>query len=197
MKLVIEKTLLLGVLLCFASTAMAAIEVPCKKVAVAPVLDGSDKDAAWAGVKPLSIKDGASGNPILLRSVRTDERIFFLVQYPDSVQNFVHKPWIWNATEKKYETGPHREDTFVFKWNMMDEDVDLSNFSDDSYQADVWYWKANRTNPAGFADDKNQILSDQPIKKSMELASVTGKVRHLGRYSDAGKSARSKRSTAS
>ena len=83
--------------------------------------------------------------------------------------------------------GAHREDTFIFKWNMMDKDVDLSSFSDDSYRADVWYWKANRTNPAGFADDKTQILADTPGKKSKEKVSVNGKKRYLSRLSDTGK----------
>jgi hypothetical protein len=69
---------------------------------------------------------------------------------------------------------------------MMDRDVDLSNFSDDSYTADVWYWKANRTNPAGYADDKRQILSDKPGKKSAEVISTSGKKRYLQRKSDKG-----------
>ena len=72
---------------------------------------------------------------------------------------------------------------------MMDKSVNLSNFSDDNYTADVWYWKANRTNPAGYADDKQQILSDAPGKKSEFKESATGKIRYLARKSDAGKSA--------
>ena len=167
--------------------AAAELEVPSIKVEKAPVIDGLSQDAVWNSVKPIAVSDSASGTKILLRSVYTSDQIYFLVQFPDSAENFLHKPWVWNATDKKYESGLNREDTFVFKWNMMDHDVNLSNFSDDDYRADVWYWKANRTNPAGFADDKSQILGANPIKKSTELTSVSGKARHLGRYSDAGK----------
>lgn len=174
-------------LLPMASLALSATDVPSIKVDSAPVLDGKDRDAVWKSVKPQIIEDKASGKKILLRSVYTDDRVFFLVQFPDAAQNFLHKPWVWNADEKKYESGPHREDTFVFKWNMMEEDVDLSVFSDDNYRADVWYWKANRTNPAGFADDKTQVLADSPSKKSKEKVSLTGKQRHLSRISDTGK----------
>lgn len=170
-----------------ASLVVAATDVPSMKVETAPVLDGAGQDAAWKNVKPLAIADSASGKKILLRSVYTADQVFFLVQFPDAAQNFLHKPWAWNAADKKYETGPHREDTFVFKWNMMEKDVDLSSFSDDSYRADVWYWKANRTNPAGFADDKTQVLADSPSKKSKEKVSASGKKRHLSRLSDAGK----------
>ena len=31
--------------------------------------------------------------------------------------------------------------------------MNLSAFSDADYRADVWYWKANRSNLAGYADD--------------------------------------------
>ena len=169
--------------------AAAELEVPSVKVQKAPEVDGAGQDAVWAKVKPVTVKDSASGTNVLIRSVYTEDQVFFLVQFSDSAENFLHKPWVWNAAEKKYESGSHREDTFVFKWNMMDHDVNLSNFSDDDYRADVWYWKANRTNSAGYADDKSQVLAAKPIEKSTELTSTSGKARHLGRYSDAGKAA--------
>jgi len=165
----------------------ASTEIPSIRVEKAPTIDGAPGDAAWSSVKPIAIADSASGKKILLRSVYTADQVFFLVQFPDAAQNFLHKPWEWDAVGKKYQTGPHREDTFVFKWNMMDKDVNLSNFSDDDYRADVWYWKANRTNPAGFADDKTQLLASSASKKSKEKVSTTGKKRYLSRISDVGK----------
>lgn len=170
-----------------ASLASADRELVSVKVKQAPTLDGHDQDAAWQGVKPIAVKDRSSGATILLRSVYTDDEVFFFVQFPDPAENILHKPWMWDAATKSYVAGPHREDTFVFKWNMMETEVDLSNFADNSYRSDVWYWKANRSNPAGYADDKMQILADEPGKKSTELISVTGKKRYLTRKSDAGK----------
>jgi hypothetical protein len=170
-----------------ATLSAAATEIPSSKVEEAPVIDGSPGDAVWSSVKPTAIADSASGKKILLRSVYTADQVFFLVQFPDAAQNFLHKPWEWDAVGKKYQAGAHREDTFVFKWNMMDKDVNLSNFSDDDYRADVWYWKANRTNPAGYADDKTQVLASSATKKSTEKVSTTGKKRYLSRISDAGK----------
>lgn len=166
-----------------------ATKVKSTLVETAPVLDGVDGDPAWAGVKPVIVKDQASGAMILLRAVHTRDKVYFSVQFPDKAQTPLHKPWIWNAEQKAYETGAHREDTFVFKWNMMDKAVDLSNFSDDSYTADVWYWKANRTNLAGYADDKHHELGDRKEGKVTEVTSVTGKPRYLARKSDQGKSA--------
>lgn len=152
-------------------------------------INGVMDDQAWQKATPIAIKDGASGAIITLRSVYTTDDLYFSVQFPDSAQNFLHNPWIWNKEKGNYEEGAHREDTFVFKWNMMEKDVNLSNFSDDSYTADVWYWKANRTNPAGYADDKHQILGDYPTEKATELQSATGKSRFLVRRSDTGKAA--------
>jgi hypothetical protein len=75
---------------------------------------------------------------------------------------------------------------------MKDKEVDRSNFSDDLYTADVWYWKGNRTDPVGYADDKHHILAAEPGKKAKELKSKSGKTRHLMRIGDAGKSAQKK-----
>ena len=186
----VRKLMLCFFLVCLlpvVSLAFAAVDIPSFKVDTAPVVDGSVGDAVWSSVKPIAISDSASGKRILLRSVYTADKVFFLVQFPDAAQNFLHKPWVWDAAGEKYKTGSHREDTFVFKWSMMDKDVNLSNFSDDSYRADVWYWKANRTNPAGYADDKTQVLADSASKKSKEKISTTGKKRYLSRISDFGK----------
>ena len=160
-----------------------------KKVEKVPQLDGLANDPAWASVKPVAVRDQASGATILLRSVYTEEELYFLVEYPDSAENPLHNPWLWNEIKQSYESGAHREDTFVFKWNMMGKDVNLSNFSDDDYLADIWYWKANRTNPAGYADDKLQELSGQASEKAMTLISLTGKTRYLNRRSDEGRPA--------
>jgi len=169
--------------------AFAEQHVISTKVDNPPVIDGNINEKVWENIKPTTIKDQASGSIILLRSVYSGDKVYFSVWFPDSAENLLHKPWVWNKDKETYEIGAHREDTFVFKWNMMDKKVNLSNFSDDDYLADVWYWKANRTNPAGYADDKTQALSDTPSEKATELVSSSGKKRFLVRRSDQGKPA--------
>jgi hypothetical protein len=129
---------------------------------------------------------------IKLKTVYTDDMIYFLVQYPDSTEDKLHKPWVWNKDLEIYRAGKQREDTFIFKWNMEKREVDLSNFSDNNYTADLWYWKAHRTNPAGYADDKSQVFASEPGKKATELKSKTGKKRYLMRLGDTGKPAQKK-----
>jgi hypothetical protein len=167
-----------------------ALEIVSYKTDLPPVLDGDLGDAAWQAVSvPYVIDDQTADVPVFIKSIHTDDTIYFSVMYKDQAESLFHKPWLWSKESGKYEEGAHREDTFVFKWNMMEKNVNLSNFSDDNYTADVWYWKANRTNPAGYADDKRQILSDAPSQESELKESSTGKIRYLSRKSDAGKAA--------
>ena len=76
--------------------------------------------------------------------------IFFLVVFPDPDESRRHKPWVWEKELKMYEMGPDREDVFIFKWNMDSEQKDLSVYADKSYTADIWFWKACRTDSTGF-----------------------------------------------
>jgi hypothetical protein len=181
------------VLLIFFAVSIAAAEtISSVRVKKVPVVDGSGNDAVWKSAQPYTVKDVRTGKDISLKVVHTKDKVFFLVQYPDATEDRLHKPWVWDKKLEVYAIGPQREDTFTFKWNMDSKEKDLSNFSDDSYTADIWYWKAHRTDPVGYADDKRHILSDTPGKKAKELTSRSGKKRYLMRLGDKGKSAQKK-----
>ncbi|UCF31102.1 MAG: hypothetical protein JSV26_01365 [bacterium] len=173
--------------------ATAAHTIEAGKVKAPPTIDGIDNEATWRDARSFTIRDERLGVDIHLKAAYTDDSIFFLVRFPDQTEDRLHKPWVWNKALEVYEIGPQREDTFTFKWNMADGTVDLSNFSDDDYTADVWYWKANRTDPAGFADDKMHILSSEAAKKSNSLVSAKGRQRYLLRLGDKGAAAQKKR----
>lgn len=169
-------------------TAIATQDIISTKVKEAPSLDGSDNDKAWTQAKTYTVKDVRLKVPITLKSVHTEDMVFFLVSYPDPTEDILHKPWAWSKEMRMYMPDETKtEDTFNFRWNMETKDVDLSCFSDDDFTADMWYWKANRTNPVGYSDDKYDVLSSVNAKKSQELKSKTGKARYLLRESDAGK----------
>lgn len=180
-------------ILVFTQPVSADHYITAVKVSKAPVLDGSGGDAAWRSAKSNSIKDKRTGALITLKAAYTSDHVYFLVRYPDTTRNDLHKPWVWNKDLEVYEIGPQREDTFYFKWNMSDKPVDLSNFADNDYTADIWYWKAHRTNPSGYADDKSHVFSGEPGKKATSLTSRTGKTRYLMRLGDTGSAAQSKR----
>ncbi|MCK5506277.1 MAG: hypothetical protein KAJ10_14020 [Thermodesulfovibrionia bacterium] len=156
------------------------------RVNTAPVIDGSGEDEVWADAKAITVSDKRAKVDVKLKAVYTNDMVFFLVQYQDTSEDRLHKPWIWDKELNVYKTGNLREDSFTFKWNMEKETVDLSNFSDNDYTADVWYWKAHRTNPVGYADDKSHILASEPGRKAKEITSKSGKKRYLMRLEDEG-----------
>ena len=180
-------------LILFPGPAAAEQTIEAVRVKGAPTVDGSGDDAAWKTARTYIVRDNRMGVDVVLMAVRTADSVFFLVRFPDPEENRLHKPWVWSRDLEVYQIGPQREDTFTFKWNMSAKRVNLSSFSDNDYRADVWYWKANRTDPAGYADDKMHILSSEAAKKSNSLVSVGGKQRYLLRLGDKGKAAQKKR----
>jgi hypothetical protein len=168
-------------------------QVITTKVTGAPTIDGSEKDDVWSAARTVTVKDVTTDSDVTLKSVYTEDMIFFLVSFPDSREDRFHKPWVWDKEFGAYKLGPQREDTFTFKWNMTDGVEDISNYSDKDYTTDVWYWKAGRTDPAGYSDDKMHVLAPNPGKKAKELISRSGKKRYLMRLGDAGKPAQKKR----
>jgi hypothetical protein len=180
---------------CFLLTvpARGAQNLTVLKAAQAPTIDGSGDDAAWGAAKSITVSDARNKDTVTLKAVVSGDMVYFLVSYPDAEENNLHKPWVWDKEMSVYKLGPQREDGFTFKWNMEPAEVDLSNFSDDSYTADVWYWKAGRTNPAGYADDKSHVLADEPGKKAKTMKTASGKTKYLMRIGDAGTPAQKKR----
>ncbi len=170
----------------------SAVELPAPAVDTAPAVDGSAGDPVWAKGGTVEVRDGRTGDPVTIKALRSGNKVYFLVQFPDTEENRLHKPWVWNKEMGIYALGPQREDGFTFKWNISEKTVDLSNFSDDDYHADVWYWKANRTDPAGYSDDKHHVLSSEQAKKSKELTGKGGGKRYLQRLGDKGTPAQRK-----
>lgn len=173
-------------------SAVAAQTVTSTSTATAPVVDGKADDAAWASAQTTVVRDQVADTDVTLKTVYSGDTLYLLVTYADIEENRLHKPWVWNKDLDAYMLGDQREDGFAFKWNMEAQDLDLSNFSDDSYTADVWYWKANRTDPVGYADDKMHILSDKSAPKATPVTSKSGKQQFLQRLGDEGTSSTTK-----
>jgi len=183
---------------CFATVILlAAVCMPlfagqdiiAAKVSQGPVIDGAAEDPAWARCQAHVTHDTVAGIDITLRAAYTDRQIFFLVQFPDPDESRRHKYWAWNEDLKLYENGPEREDVFVFKWSMAGNQIDLGLRSDTGHTADIWFWKANRTDPAGVADDKIQTLAFVQKPKTQPVTSQSGRTAYLSRRGDEGRSA--------
>ncbi|MBU8871723.1 MAG: hypothetical protein KOO60_12725 [Gemmatimonadales bacterium] len=151
-----------------------------------PVIDGKGNDPAWSQVPGITTHDTVAEIPLELKAVHSGDNIYFLVRYPDSDESNSHRSWVWNQNLGTYKAGHNREDIFVFKWFLNGDDSDLTLSSPGPYTADVWYWKACRTNPEGYADDKIQRLSLEPMDHARRILSKTGETNFLIRLGDQG-----------
>jgi hypothetical protein len=166
-----------------------ALEIYSQKTATPPRIDGFAADSVWQEAPAIVTKDKSSGIPINIQSAYNSDSIFFLISFPDTDESRNHKSWNWNPNLNMYTVGKDREDIFVIKWNMEEEEKNLSIYSDDLYKADVWYWKACRTDPVGYADDKYHVLSTTASIEATKLVSSSGNIRYLYRNEDAGQAA--------
>ena len=171
------------------STPAGPRELLATKVEDSPVVDGKGDEALWERAAGITTVDTVAEIEVTLKAVYTDEAIFFLVTYPDPSENREHKTMLWDAEAQRYRVGPKREDMFVFKWNMEPQPANLSLSADRPYAADIWFWKAYRTDASGHADDKMHIYSITPLAQSKRVFSRSGKLFHLLRPGDAGKPA--------
>lgn len=169
--------------------AVAEIDLHCHKVDRSPEIDGDPSDNAWTNAQQVMVPDGVADIEHAVRCVYTATEIHLLVSFPDETENRKHKTLVWSESDARYKVGLRREDTVVVKWNMEPEVVDLSLSADFPYKADIWYWKAYRTDHQGYADDKYHVYTNEPLRKSKKLLSKTGQRFYLRRSGDDGSAA--------
>jgi len=175
--------------LSLSSTATAATTLHALKVTTPPTIDGHAEESVWQRATPLSVHDAIADIDITLKAVYTDQNIYLVASFDDATENRFHRSLVWNSEIESYENGPSREDVVVLKWNMSPHDTDLTLHSDRPYRADIWFWKAHRTDHSGHADDKFQFYTTTRKKNGQQLISKSGKVFYLQRLGDEGDSA--------
>ena len=172
-----------------AAASLQAAELVASKTFAMPQIDGIANDEVWQKASEITVTDGASDTEIKLRALHDGQELFLLAQFADEDESRAHKPLSWNKAIELYETGDQREDTLVLKWNMTQHPVDLTLSSDLGYRADVWFWKAYRTDPTGYADDKVQNYTRHRTPDSRSLTSQSGQLFYLTRQGDQGEPA--------
>lgn len=154
-----------------------------------PVLDGVANEEMWRAAKPVMVHDPIAGIDITLKAAHNSAKIFILVTFADQNENRHHRTLIWDDKIKAYQNGPEREDVFILKWSMTSYPTTLTLRENVPYEADIWFWKAMRTDHAGFADDKMHIYSASRSKNSKALISQDGQIFYLTRKGDRGETA--------
>ncbi len=157
------------------------------KVAAAPAIDGMP-ETMWdqATAMTVDVAGGANtaSHTVTLKSVYTDDSVFFLARWDDPTESLRRMPWQKQANGSwKQLTTPgakeggenaYYEDKFAQIWNInipafetsgcfatchAAENADVKDFGNKytpnpGEMGDLWHMKIVRTNPTGYVDDQ-------------------------------------------
>jgi hypothetical protein len=154
-------------------------------ISTPPVINGKNDDACWNNeTYHYLIFFTADEQEITVKVAYDKQNIYTLITYPDKNESREHHPWIWDHSLNAYIQEKKEEDTVSLIWTT--NPIDFS-------KADVWIWRAGRTDPLGYADDyfcyRDYIYSGDFItgKQDIRFLPDQGKMcwfsKYVGRYS--------------
>ncbi len=175
------------------STAAFAKSVTIHSLSSAPTIDGGGGE--WDSVPSVTVPVDAAipGDPknplgksaVELKAGYHGNTIYLWARWKDPTENSTHKTFVWNKEAEKYDTGKDREDRLAIMFEM-EGDFSSDMLSGKEYKADIWHWKAARSNPAGVAHDKMHVISKGKLAGAKEHPSKDGGTVWVQRPSDEG-----------
>ena len=160
--------------------------ITVKALKSAPTVDGSDTE--WQDIPTTDIPLTYIGDKTPTKTVRLKagvygDRIYIYSEWDDDTEDTTHKPYVWDQHEGKYVAGPQREDRFALQFAMRG-DYTTDWLSGQEFTADMWHWKAGRTNPSGLTHDKSTIISRKAMRESYKQDLPDGESVYIYRPSD-------------
>ena len=148
-------------------------------------VDGDPAD--WASHSGIIVPLQGNGrvDSVELKAAVKGDRIYILAIWRDDTESRLHKPYKWDEATGKYKRTQQLEDRFAVSFAMTGE-FSASKLSGAEFTADVWHWKASRTDPAGIAHDKMWKVSRSTFPKAKEFKSPDGTTVYMRRMSDDG-----------
>lgn len=158
-----------------------------------PGIDGKVDDA-WSKAIPLTVTvreafGGTEPKDVVLRALHTDDALYVLAIWPDTTRSDMRDPYIWNADTKEYDRPTTPDDQFALEFPLSGEFQLNMLPPEGAYAADVWHWKAGRSNLGGWVDDKRHEISQQPIEGAEEYQLGGHKTVYVYRPMDEGRAA--------
>lgn len=169
----------------FPVTATAQTVIEAATVSAAITIDGDVGE--WAGVPGVTVRLAGDGgvDSVEIKAAVYGDTIYLLAVWSDPTENRQHKPYRWDDATQSYKKQRELEDRFAISFRMSGK-FSANKIDGSIFVADVWHWKAARSDPAGVAHDKMWKTSGEPFEKSKEWTNGNGTTIYLARLSDAG-----------
>ncbi len=141
----------------------------------------------WNAVEGITVPlTGRGGvDSVELKAAVRGDRIYVMALWDDTTESRLHKPYQWNEIAQAYRRTKQLEDRFAITLAMAG-DFSENKLSGAEFTADVWHWKASRSDPAGVAHDKMWQVSRTAFPKAKEIRGDQGETIYVARPSDAG-----------
>lgn len=154
-----------------------------------PVINGVGDE--WGNIPPYRIplkQSDPQGKTnvaeVIIKAATFEDSVYIYSEWKDSTLSLTHKPFIWSDKKGRYETGPQREDRIAIQFAMSGK-YNTNWLSGDEFVADMWHWKAFRSNPLGLAHDKMTVVSKSKMSGSLKVNTAGGAI-YIKRLSDKG-----------
>ncbi len=159
----------------------------------APRIDGRI-DSVWSNAKALTVTireaiGGGAPNDVILRALHTDDSLYVLAQWQDKTRSDMRDPYIWHEGTNQYERPTLPDDQFAIEFPLEGDFLISMLPEEGAYTADVWHWKAGRSNLGGWVDDKRHIISKDPIEGAMKYSMGGHNTVYISRPMDEGQAA--------
>jgi hypothetical protein len=124
-------------------------------------LDGRDIEPDWSAAVEIEVPlEFGTVKEASLKALYTQEEVFIRVRWQDETENREHHPWVWDAGQSQYTSGPQIEDSVFLSFEAGCEWFP-SFLTGYMYDFDGWHWLAARSDPLGQAIDMSGTVQDQ------------------------------------
>lgn len=170
-----------------ASPAAAAESQRLVALSAGPAITVDGDLGEWSAIDGITVPlTGRSGvDSVELKAAVRGDRIYVMALWNDKTESRLHKPYQWDEAARAYSRTKQLEDRFAVTLAMTG-DFSASKLSGAEFTADVWHWKASRSDPAGVAHDKMWQVSRTAFPKSKKFRGAGGEPVYVARPSDAG-----------
>ena len=141
----------------------------------------------WSAIEGITVPlTGRGGvDSVTLKAAIRGDRIYVMALWDDTTESRLNKPYQWDEAGQAYRRTNQLEDRFAVTLAMTG-DFSENKLSGAEFTADVWHWKASRSDPAGIAHDKMWRVSRTAFPRAKAINGHQGMMVYVARPSDEG-----------